>query len=506
MREKEADRKERNMREKELSYSSLPAKFYSWEKERTFPKPKVLLWNESLVKKLDWEDFWQDKGEIERANFLVGNERIENTRALSQAYAGHQFGFFNILGDGRAMLVAEKTNRKGEVLDLHLKGVGRTPYSRGGDGKATLSSMLREYLISEAMHALGIPTTRALAVTLTGEGVQRETWQKGAILARVAKSHLRVGSFQFASLGEESDLKALANYAIQRHYPEILSTSSEERKNPYVLLLRKVIERQASLIAKWQSIGFIHGVMNTDNMSISGESIDYGPCAFLDSYKPNTVFSSIDTFGRYAYNKQAKMGEWNLTRFAESLLPLLDAEEERAIDMASQELFRYQQIFQREYASLMTQKLGFQKAKEEYQSLVNELLELMERYQADYHNTFVRLSLEFGEEDARYLEGTALLYSKEDFQAWKTRWQDLLGKQGREKAEVLACMKRNNPFLIPRNFRVEEVLQEAGKGNYEPFHQFLKVLQEPYNYRAERRDYQELAKYSMEGYKTYCGT
>lgn len=487
------------------SYRALPEKFYSKGRKARFPDPEMILWNEKLAVELGLNLSTEGKDRITAAEIFCGNRFPPESSPISQAYAGHQFGYFTMLGDGRAMILGEQNTPQGDRYDIQLKGSGKTSYSRGGDGKATLAPMLREYLISEALHALQIPTTRSLAVVLTGEDVYRSGYLPGAVLTRIASSHIRVGTFEFAALGETSDIQALADYTIRRHYPKILEATPQAGENVYSLFLEKVVERQARLIAQWQSVGFIHGVMNTDNMTISGESIDFGPCAFMDAYDPETVFSSIDKYGRYRYENQPKIGQWNLARLADSFISLLDENKEKAIAVATEKILAYETKFHKFWIDIMNRKLGLPMC-EESEKLVRELLDLMHENRADHTNTFVRLTLETGNEDGRYLEGTAALFSDEKFIRWKSRWINLRDAQGKNSGAVYAAMRSANPFVIPRNFKVEEVLQAALNNDMAPFNELLSVLQQPYRYDMQFKNYQELAKYSTENYKTYCGT
>ena len=364
------------------SYARLPKTFFTLQNPTPVSSPKLVIFNESLATSLglNGSALQREDG----IGILAGNIIPQGATPLAQAYAGHQFGHFNMLGDGRAVLLGEQINPQGERVDIQLKGSGRTPYSRGGDGRAALGPMLREYIISEAMHALGIPTSRSLAVVSTGESVIRETNLPGAILTRVAASHIRVGTFQYAATwGKDGELQALADYTIKRHFPDI-----EEDENRYLSLLQEVIKRQAELIAKWQLVGFIHGVMNTDNMAISGESIDFGPCAFMDTYDPETVFSSIDREGRYAYGNQPYMAGWNLARFAESLLPLLHENQEQAIEIAEDAISNFAELYQSNWLAGMRAKLGIFNEETEDQPLIEDLLNMMQQYRADYTNTF----------------------------------------------------------------------------------------------------------------------
>src|SRR6056297_528139 len=370
----------------ENTYLELPKIFYSRVDLKPVSSPKLVLLNESLgeLLGLDIEELKNNKN----INIFAGNDLPEGSISLAQAYSGHQFGHFTMLGDGRAMLIGEQINPSKERYDIQLKGSGRTPYSRGGDGRAPIGPMIREYIISEAMHYLGIPTTRSLAVVTTGEKVLRETKKQGAVLTRVSSSHIRVGTFQYAAnWGNKDDIEVLADYTIKRLFPNI-----EKDKNPYLSLLKEVIKSQGSLIAKWQLVGFIHGVMNTDNMSVSGETIDYGPCAFMNRYDPDTVFSSIDHNGRYAYSNQPKIAEWNLYRFAETLLPLIHSNNEEAIKMAKNTLEDFKEIYQKNWLSGMRNKLGIFNKEKDDNFLIEELFNLMKKYEADYTNTFLDLT------------------------------------------------------------------------------------------------------------------
>ncbi len=370
------------------SYVQLPSIFYSEMTLNPVPSPKLVLLNETVVASLGLNS--QALKREEGIAVLAGNKAPSGSNPIAQAYAGHQFGHFNMLGDGRALLYGEQITPSNERMDIALKGSGRTPYSRGGDGRAALGPMLREYIISEAMFGLGIPTSRSLAVVSTGETIIRETDLPGAILTRIASSHLRVGTFQYAAQwGTDEELQTLADYTLERHFPNYLGNT-----NPYLYLLQEVIKKQASLIAKWQLVGFIHGVMNTDNMTISGETIDYGPCAFMDAYDPATVFSSIDRQGRYAYGNQPSMGGWNLTRLAEALLPLIHENQEQAIELAQAALEQYPQLYVQNWLKGMRAKLGLFDEEQDDMKLIEELLQLMQQDKADYTNTFIALSFD----------------------------------------------------------------------------------------------------------------
>jgi len=475
------------------SYARLPPFFFSRLNPTPVRSPALVILNRSLAESLGLnpEGLQSEEG----VSVLAGNRLPQGAAPLAQAYAGHQFGHFTMLGDGRALLLGEQITPAGERFDIQLKGSGRTPYSRGGDGRAALGPMLREYIISEAMHALGIPTTRSLAVVTTGEAVIRETRLPGAILTRVAASHLRVGTFQYAARwGTIADLRLLADYALQRHFPQI-----DAAPDRYLALLREVVNRQASLVAKWQLVGFIHGVMNTDNMTVSGESIDFGPCAFMDTYDPATVFSSIDRQGRYAYGNQPAIAGWNLARFAEALLPLLHEDEGQAVELAQEAVSAFGGLFSRHWLAGMRAKLGIVNEEPQDRALIDDLLSLMQRYQADYTNTFLALTFERPEETV--LSGTP------EFAQWHERWQARLGRQPESKVAAYQLMRDSNPALIPRNHRVEEALDSAvAQGDYSVMERLLTALSSPYAHSPEQVDLCAVPPPSSLPYRTYCGT
>ncbi|WP_315080944.1 protein adenylyltransferase SelO family protein [uncultured Clostridium sp.] len=477
----------------ENTYAKLPEKLFSKQNPSEVPSAKLVAFNKSLAKNLGLnEEFLQSDDGVD---FFAGNKILEGTVPIAQGYAGHQFGHFTMLGDGRAVLLGEFISKNGERFDIQLKGTGRTPYSRGGDGKATLGAMLREYIISEGMYGLGIPTTRSLAVVSTGEDVIREQILPGAILTRIAKSHIRVGTFQFvANWGTIEELKALADYTLNRHFKK-----AEYEGNPYLYLLNEVIKSQAKLISKWQLVGFIHGVMNTDNMSIGGETIDYGPCAFIDSYDPNTVFSSIDINGRYAYGNQPKIGAWNLARFAETLLPLLDEDLEAAVKIAESSISKYSDLYNKYWHTGMRAKLGIFNEEEEDKKLIQSLLTMMKKFKADYTNTFRNLTLgNLSDID---------MFASEEFKKWYELWQGRLTRQDQSSEELKNLMEQSNPTVIPRNHRVEEALDAAVKDNdYGVMQHLLDVLKNPYDYSNINEYYSTLPKPTSCPYKTYCGT
>ncbi|MEN1934032.1 YdiU family protein [Paenibacillus sp. 102] len=475
------------------SYARLPESFFTKTSPTPVRSPELIILNDSVATSLGLN--MEALQSEESVAVFAGNKVSEGASPLAQAYAGHQFGHFNRLGDGRALLIGEQITPSGARFDIQLKGSGRTPYSRRGDGRAALGPMLREYIISEAMYALGIPTTRSLAVVTTGESILRETALPGAILTRVASSHIRVGTFQYAAAsGSVEDLKALADYAIKRHFPAIQSD-----ENPYLALLEEVMERQASLIAKWQLVGFIHGVMNTDNMTISGETIDYGPCAFMDTYDPAAVFSSIDTQGRYAYGNQPYIGVWNLARFAESLLPLLHIDLEQAAQIAQDNLSRFGALYEAHWLAGMRTKLGLFNEETLDKELIEELLKIMEKYRADYTNTFLSLTFNSHEDND--------LFNSSEFTNWHKKWQERLSRQQESNSASQQLMRDHNPAIIPRNHRVEEALDAAvQQGDYGVMEQLLAVLSNPYAHSPEQREYATPPAPSSRPYRTFCGT
>ncbi|MBS4030681.1 MAG: YdiU family protein [Clostridiales bacterium] len=475
------------------SYARLPKSFFTSLNPVTVRSPKLIILNYSLATFLGLNvQALQSKDGVA---VLAGNQIPEGALPLAQAYAGHQFGHFTMLGDGRAVLLGEQITPVGERFDIQLKGSGQTPYSRRGDGRATLGPMLREYIISEAMHALGIATTRSLAVVTTGESVIRETNLPGAILTRVAASHLRVGTFQYvAKWGTIEEIRILADYTLQRHFPEVDATL-----NRYLALLQEVIKRQAGLIAKWQLVGFIHGVMNTDNMALSGETIDYGPCAFMDAYDPATVFSSIDAQGRYAYGNQPSIAGWNLARFAETLLPLLHEDEAQAVKLAQDAISEFPELYHRNWLAGMRAKLGIFNEEVQDESLIDGLLRMMEEGHADYTNTFRALTFETPEDTT--------LFGTTEFTQWHELWQARLGRQQEPKASSYQLMRNSNPAIIPRNHRVETALEAAvEQGDYSVMEQLLHVLSSPYTHSPEQADYCALPAPSTRPYRTFCGT
>jgi uncharacterized protein YdiU (UPF0061 family) len=473
------------------TYARLPEAFFAPARPAAFREPRVSVLNHRLAGELGLDlDALSPQA---AAALFAGQSLAEGSRPIAQAYAGHQFGHFTMLGDGRAILLGEQRTPAGRLVDVQLKGAGRTRFSRGGDGLAALGPMLREHVISEAMAGLGIPTTRSLAVVTTGEAVYRETVKRGAVLARVADSHLRVGTFEYAAALEDgAPLRALADYAIARHYPELAGAPHK-----YLELFRAVMDRQASLVARWQLVGFIHGVMNTDNVAISGETIDYGPCAFMNTFDPATVFSSIDRGGRYAYGNQPGIAQWNLARFAEALLSLIDPDQHRAIALATEALSEFPARFERHWLLGMRWKLGLTTAETGDADLARSLLAWMHKSRADFTNTFRDLAeSEQGPAGDRYRDP--------DFLAWHSRWQERLGRDGPPRATAHALMRAANPAVIPRNHRVEEALSAAEeRDDLSPLRRLLAALEWPYEAgAAEYRD----PPADESNYRTFCGT
>ena len=474
------------------SYSRLPKAF----KEDTNPtpvnSPEILVFNKDLAKKLDLD--FSNTNNDNLSKIFSGNVLPEGSNSIAQAYAGHQFGHFTMLGDGRAVLIGEHLTKNSERFDIQFKGSGRTPFSRGGDGRAVLGPMLREYIISEAMHSLKISTTRSLAVVKTGEDVVREQILKGAILTRVALGHLRVGTFQYIAAKQNiSDLEILINYTIEKYYPNIKSS-----KNKALDLLNVLIEKQTQLVIDWMRVGFIHGVMNTDNMSISGETIDYGPCAFMNTYDPKTVFSSIDQSGRYAYDNQPKITKWNLTRFAECLIPLIHKNEDEAIKLATEALDRFEQNYETKWLNMMRDKLGLYGEDKEDKDLIIELLNWMQKHNADYTDTFVFL---MGKK-IKNLE----IYNEADFNLWKDKWKKRLTMFNSTHDKSVALMHSTNPLIIPRNHKVEEALTLATNGDLTLFNKLIEILKNPYQVNDDDLDFMSPSSQSDKKYQTYCGT
>ena len=472
------------------SYSKLPESFKEHIEPIKVKRPELVLLNEGLAKELDLN--FSHVGKEELSALFAGNILPENSNTIAQAYAGHQFGNFTMLGDGRAILIGEHLSKDKIRHDIQFKGSGKTAFSRNGDGRAALGPMLREYIISESMHNLNIPTTRSLAVVKTGENIIREVNLEGAILTRVASSHIRVGTFQYiAARNKIDELKILFDYVIKRHFPKL-----DESKNKPIEFLKIVLQKQIDLVVNWMRVGFIHGVMNTDNMSIAGETIDYGPCAFMDIYDPKTVFSSIDQMGRYAYCNQPIITKWNLSRLAESLIPLIDDEQNKAIESATKIINSFEKKYEDKWLEMMRQKIGLFGEEEKDKFLILDLLTWMHKKKVDYTNTFGHLMNVENIKDK--------VYDDIELKEWKKRWERrLLINSSLEKSMKL--MKSVNPLIIPRNHKVEESLQEANQNNFKPLNNLIKVLEKPYNNQNEIQEYQ-YPKNSKEKYQTFCGT
>ena len=474
--------------------------FYVPWKAAPVAQPRLVKLNRELAEELGLAADALDSEE--GARIFAGNEIPQGAVPLAQVYAGHQFGgFAPQLGDGRALLLGEVIDRKGRRRDIQLKGSGPTPFSRAGDGRAALGPVLREYLIGEAMHALGIPTTRALAAVLTGEPVFREEGAlPGAVLTRVAASHIRVGTFAFfAARGEQAKVRRLADYVIDRHYRDL-----QDHANPYLALLERVSDRQAALVASWMHVGFIHGVMNTDNMAICGETIDYGPCAFMDHYDPATVFSSIDTQGRYAYANQPRIAQWNLARFAETLLHLIDADGKRAIARATEVINGFPEQYERHWLKGMRAKLGLVTEDEADLNLATEFLTAMEGKKVDYTLAFRYLAdAALGQEEPT----RALFADPSAYDIWSSRWRARLSREAVTPSERAQAMRRANPTFIPRNHRVEEALSATvERSDYAPFATLLNILSRPYDAQPEFAAFAEPAPEGRGCYRTFCGT
>jgi len=476
------------------SYTRLPAPFFTRTTPAPVPRPRLVAFNEPLA-----ADLGLDAVVLREAGAAVfaGNELPPGAEPIAQAYAGHQFGHFTNLGDGRAILLGEQITPDGRRCDIQLKGSGRTPYSRNGDGRAALGPMLREYLVSEGMHALGIPTSRSLAVAATGEAVPRERALPGAVLTRVAASHIRVGTFEYAAaLGDPTLLPALLDHTVARHYPAVAAADDKA-----VAFLDAVVERQAALIARWMLVGFVHGVMNTDNMAVSGETIDYGPCAFLDTYDPTTTFSSIDRDGRYAYGNQPGIAHWNLARLAESLLPLIRGGEEAALDTARAVLATFPERFQRHYRANTRVKLGLTTEEEGDAALFASLLQWMHETRADFTATFAGLASQ-AEADTPAVCGAG----GEAFAAWCAKWRARLARQPGSRADAAARMRLANPLVIPRNHSVEEALAAAEAGDIAPFERLLAAIRAPFADKPDSEPYRSGPPAGCGPYRTFCGT
>ncbi len=474
------------------TYTGLPESMLTKLSPTPVKSPELVIINKDLSKELGLDFSKINKEQL--SSMFSGNILPSGTETIAQAYAGHQFGHFTILGDGRAIILGEHIAKNKKRYDIQFKGSGKTPYSRNADGRAALGPMLREYIISEAMYHLKIPTTRSLAVVKTGEKVFRETPLIGAVLTRVASSHIRVGTFQYAFISEDkNNLKFLFDYTLKRHYQNILSS-----KNPAIDLLIQVLEKQVDLVINWMRVGFIHGVMNTDNMSISGETIDYGPCAFMDIYNPETVFSSIDHNGRYAYFNQPGITKWNLARFAECLVPLIDSDKNKSIQIATEIINTFGEIYNGKWLEMMRKKLGLFNKNDDDEKLINELLSWMDEKKADFTNTFCVL-MEQNIEDNK-------IYNDENFIKWKNKWQKRIKLNNKPLTEAIDLMRSVNPLVIPRNHKVEEALNSANSNNLKSLEKLLEVLKKPYENQNNTKEYQFPRPPSNEKYQTFCGT
>ncbi len=483
------------------SYASLPERFFARVAATPVAAPSLIKFNHALAADLGIDIDGREA--ISTAALFSGNVLPPGAEPIAMAYAGHQFGqFVPQLGDGRALLLGEVQDGAAVLRDIQLKGSGRTPYSRGGDGRAALGPVLREYLVSEAMHALGIPATRALAAVATGEPVYREAVLPGAILTRVAASFVRVGTFQyFAARGDSEAVRLLADYVIDRHFPGV-----KDDAEPYLALLRAVTAAQALLIAGWMNVGFIHGVMNTDNMAISGETIDFGPCAFMDDYDPATVFSSIDRFGRYAYANQPQAAAWDLARFAETLLPIIDPEPKRAAERASEVIAAFSAQFGEHWLAGLSRKIGLATREADDAKLLEELLEAMHRGRADFTLTFRALceAAESGEGDAGV---RALFVEPQLYDSWAQHWRARLAREAAEPRVRAAAMRAVNPAFIPRNHQIERVIAAATEGaDFGPFEELSAVLSQPYRNQARFACYACAPKPEERVLQTFCGT
>jgi len=472
----------------DYSYLSLPKKFYSLTKPHLNSCPKVFLLNDQICDKFKLKINNKD----ELINLLFSNKNYR--KSYAQAYAGHQFGHFTKLGDGRAIIIGEHVTNHNKRFDIQLKGGGITQYSRNGDGKATLGSMLREYLISEAMHYLNIPSSRSLAVIKTGETTYRGSKEEGSILVRVMKSHIRVGTFEYASyFGSSEDLKKITSYSINRLYPEI-----SKYDNPPLALLNLVMQKQIDLVVDWMRVGFIHGVMNTDNTSISGESFDYGPCAFINNYDPEKVYSSIDYNGRYAFGNQPKIIKWNILRFAEALLPIIHHNEDKSIQLVQSVVNKFDEIWKKKYYSMMLKKIGFHSHDIGLYPLIDELLLLMKKLKMDYINTFYFLSQNNFNENQ--------ISINTDFIKWKKKWNKSVKKTNTLK-EATHLMKKYNPVFIARNHLVDEAIKKAVNGDMKSINKLLKILSTPYQYQDGLEEFMKPPSPNFEEcFQTYCGT
>lgn len=474
------------------SFTRLPERLYTRILPVKAPNPALVILNKSLSQDSGLDLLHSTPEQL--AQLFSGNILPPGAESIAQAYAGHQFGYFTNLGDGRAHLIGEHITPDGSRLDIQFKGSGQTPYGLRGDGRAALGPMLREYLISEAMYNLGIPTTRSLAVVTTGELIYRETRVPGAVLTRVAASHLRVGTFEYlAAKNDLEELKQLADYTIDRHYPEARDT-----QNPYLGLLQAVMLKQIDLIVHWMRVGFIHGVMNTDNMALSGQTIDYGPCAFMDEYDPKTVFSAIDTMGRYCFGNQPAIAQWNLACFAGTLIPFLHEKNSKAMQIAEEVIDDFSGLFQNKWQAMMGRKLGLSSKQPEDTALVSDLLNFMENNHLDYTNTFIDLSKE--------AQPSGAAYKNAIFQDWFARWQLRLKMDNKIIQSAHSLMIKNNPVVIPRNHNVNKALEAATNGDMSLFHSLLNACEKPYSPHFISQTYQSPPLPDERVFQTFCGT
>lgn len=475
-------------------YAALGTKFSSSSTPEVPKLPQLLLWNEQLA-----DDLKLNLSEEQIANYFSGQKLIPDSTPVAMAYSGHQFGHFNPqLGDGRAHLLGEVANKQGKIQEIQLKGSGQTPFSRNGDGKCGIKPAVREYIMSEAMHAMGVPTTRCLAVITTGEEIHRQTITPGAVVTRLASSHIRVGTFEyFAARSMQTEIKILVDLTIKRHYPNITLTNNRK----YLSLLQQVIDKQIELVIEWTRVGFIHGVMNTDNTLLSGETIDYGPCAMMGVYDPETVFSSIDRNGRYAFGNQANIAQWNMARLTECFLNLIDEDEKQAINLVMPLIEAFPDQYNHAFNQMMSNKIGFEEGNVEANKLHQKLLSLMFKHQLDYTQTFVQL-----QESLIAAESHAEINSLELIE-WHKTWQDTLKQSNISHENAYQLMANNNPVVIPRNHHIEKILEQVeGDLSTASVESFLAVLQSPYSVTKDTSLYQDMPPGGDLNYQTYCGT
>jgi len=474
------------------TYSKLHKDLLFKQAPTPVKSPKLIVINKNLSKDLNLD--FTNISEDNLSQMFSGNLLPAGSNSIAQAYAGHQFGHFSMLGDGRAVLIGEHISKNDERYDIQFKGSGKTPFSRSGDGRAALGPMLREYIISEAMYGLGIPTTRSLAVVKTGESIMRETYLPGAVLTRVASSHIRVGTFQYiAATQNKKNLKVMIDYVVSRHYPNIKNS-----QNQALDLLKTLMDVQINLVVDWMRTGFIHGVMNTDNMSISGETIDYGPCAFMDEYNPQTVFSSIDQQGRYAFSNQPKIVKWNLSRFAECIITFIDKDKDKAIEIATETINIFEKTYKEKWLNMMRDKLGLFGKHISDQALITDLLTWMHDNKADYTNTFCFLMNEKFAIDKKY--------NDKGFHVWRKKWEKRLKMKDNNHEKYLKLMHSVNPLVIPRNHKVEEALEAANNDNLIPMKNLIKIIEKPYVHQEKITEYQFPNSNKEKKYQTFCGT